>query len=420
MASARYLAASMASLLSLWSNAARAETTLHATGSVSAAYTDNANAEAGSSNRRNRRQVGTPYFLATPGLLLNQENKTTNYSLSYQKALSYFPEYRQQNGDSDVVAGEGRFELSERDVLAFQLAGTRSSVSSYLLDLGGSNADTLEALGNENRLRVDLSQSWSHLLNQRWSLLQGTGLGGFATLSSDDHVRWRVTEQLAFDYTLPRDNYRLSMSSGYLQGGESGEAQNQTHHFVVESRADWRHQLTNNWNSSLGAGANYSKVLGGLWGIAPAVEGSVGYEYRAFNGRLLYNHSRQLSLETGTLFESDQASLESGLLLSREHAISLTAGSSLARHAELSFDERRGVVGRVTVLSTDAQLDWSPSIVSITLSYSHLRQFDSTSPVRPEFARNVAMVTVSAFFPEKKRLAPSTLKRIESKPRVLE
>lgn len=387
-------------MLALVCSAARAQTSVHATGEASAAYTDNAFAAAEDAPEP---EVETFFFMLTPGALLLHEGPAARYRVAYQRHYTFFLEAPDRDDASDTALAEARYSLSPIQTLTLGLYLTHSSFAGLFLDTVRPGAREARVGYEVERLRADFLQSYAHQLSPSWTFLQSSVFGVLLPIDGQEFepLRYRLGGELGAEYVAQQDAYAALAGVTYFrtEALSSELTTPEEDAVLLSARGRWRRNLSLRWSSEVSAGlglalAHDDHALDGLGGAA------LYFAEQAWNAKLHYTHSQTSSLETFDVLVIDQVGLELGGSPSARRLVQLSCLSSLAHHRELLTD---AAAESVNVWLSEAQVQWLPNWFSLALRYQYLRQFDSSGGERlPNLSRHLVMLTAAAMFPERR------------------
>lgn len=390
----------------LFARGAAAETSLHVTGSATAAYTDNAFSAPSTPQPGQRGVVATPFFLLTPGLALFHDLSTARYELSYQHDFTFFLNSSVDNSGSDTVRSQGLFELSARDTLTLNLNATRSSFTRLLVNANGPGATEVQADGSVERLRVDLAEGYARQLNNEWRFLQVLQAGTLIPFTYDEPVRYQTGLELGLEYARPVDVYGVAIGTTYFKSltlRDRTVTLPVTEQLVTTLNARWRHDLSSEWSTNLTAGVGVASELGGKSTPFPVAGAGLAYAGELLAATLEVNHSQFVSLESAQTYVSDTVTAAVGIPITEQRPFGFDVSSSLGHNRQL-IDGGNDEAANVWL--SEASVGYGPSFLTLELRAQHFEQFGggATAVALPDLSRNVVMLTLSSMFPERERI----------------
>lgn len=384
---------------------AAAETTVHITGSATAAYTDNAFSAPKTPGPGQRGVVATPFFLLTPGLALYHDVRTARYELSYQHDFAFFLESSIDNSGSDTIRSQGQFDLSARDTLTLNLNATRSSFTRLLVNANSPGATEVQADGSVERLRVDLSEGYARQLDNEWRFLQVLQAGTLIPFTYDEPVRYQTGLELGLEYARPVDVYGIAIGTTYFKSltlRDRTVTLPVTDQLVTTLNARWRHDLSSEWSTNLTAGVGVASELGGDSTPFPVAGAGLTYAGELIAATLELNHSQFVSLESAQTYVSDTVAAAVGIPITEQRPFGFNVSSSLGHNRQL-IDAGNDEAANVWL--SEASVGYGPSFLTLELRAQHFEQFGggATAVALPDLSRNVVMLTLSSMFPERER-----------------
>ncbi|HVJ16979.1 MAG TPA: hypothetical protein VM686_16170 [Polyangiaceae bacterium] len=395
-------------VLSLCSGA-RAQTSVHATADVSAAYSDNA---FGVAEDGPEEPVGTFFFMLTPGALLYHDTARAHYSVAYQRHYAFFLEASENNSASDTAAAELNYALSPIQTLTLGLYLTHSSFAGLIADATLPGANEARVGYEAERLRTDLQQTYTQELSFNWRFLQSSLFGVMVPIEAQDTepLRYRLGMDLGTEYVYGQDAYGVLLGATYFRTAALSDDFTAPDEDVMllSLRTRWRRNLSLRWSGELSAGLGLAispdtVSPDGLWGASLFYTEPTVSNEPAFNATLRYNRTQSTSLEDFSIFVSDEVGLDATSPLSSANDLDFFCSTSLGHNRQIL---QTGPDGSVNVWLSEARVSWAPTWLSLSLRYQYLRQFGATdTSTLPNLDRHLVMLTLAGMFPER-RLEP--------------
>lgn len=396
--------------VALLSSQASAQTSVHLTGSATAAYTDNALGAPSDPGPGQAGPIATPFFLLTPGGILFHDARRSRYLLGYERHFAFLLKASENDSAADMLTAQGVFLLSPRDTLTLSLYATHSSFAGLLLDSTRPGVSEPRTGYQTERFRADLTEGYNRQLSERWQLIQSSSFGVVTPLGAraEEPFRYRIGTGLGVEHSDGRTSYGLLGGATYFRAvALEEEVQVETEQAALfEARARVRRDFGSYWSSELFGGLGLSHDLERRSALSPIFGAALHFGSQAFQADLRYGHQRDVHLESFEILESDEGALNFVVPLSRLHPIRFFGANTFARSRSTDLDEERARES-VYVWMSEARLEWQGDWYALGARYQHFQQFGAgPGALRlPNMSRDVVMLTLSGMIPPR-RLAP--------------
>ena len=392
--------------------AARAQSTsLHGTGSFTAAYTDNMLGTASEPGPGEQPPVSVVFFELSPGLLLYHGSPRVIHELTYSHPFTIFVNHSEANAQSDIGAWRAIFALTPRDELTTGLSVSRSTTRLAALNAPtGQAANDAVLLGDNTLLYFDAYQTYTRQLTDDWQLLQSSGAGYVYPLDTPGPQpnRWLARLGLGTEYTKGNSAYALLGESTYFVNTAVNEGNvdiPREDQLLVSARARWRHDLSARWSSELNAGVagavDASAPSNGIFG--PVGLGAIRYNFDGYGAELVAERVIAPNLITSQMYLSDQARLVGGLPLWREASILLQTSVGYTHNRIINVREST-YAATFDMWLFDTGIGWFPEDgPQVVARYQHTEQIGNESDAQPAatFHRNMVLLTVGMVWPSR-------------------
>ncbi len=400
-----------AALLFVGGRAQAQETSVHATGTVIGAWTDNMMGVPEPDPDSPDPQVGpisTVFIQLIPGVALFHDTARARLLVTYAHPFTIYPEYFESSTDGDVGTVQGIFSLSPRDELILGLGVTRTTANLAALSYAaGQGTAGLEPLGASTLLGIDLSQGYTRELSLRWALHQTAGAGTVIPIDTPEAEPYRYYARTGGDveYTIGRNAFAVLADVTYvihtaLEDEADQVVQPIERQILWSGGGRWRHDLSETWSTELGAGCTFATDLDGNFGVFPTWGGAVRFLDEGYEAELSYTRAVAPNLMVGQVFYSDTVRLSGAVPISAEEHIIATSSVGFSYNQVIDNDVE--VSESALAFVGDVGVGWFPDeLPSIQARYQHYNQFEADEGVTNlyNFQRNLVMLTVSYMWP---------------------
>lgn len=395
--------------LGLLAGTAHADTSLHATGSLTFAYNDNLYGETSNPTR---------VFLLqpAPGIMLFHEAPRALLVLSYTNPFVFYLNEPIPWTQANMGLGTGLFALSPVDELTLSIGVNRFQTSQTLLMGADQTAINPQSAGTSNLLNFTLTEGFTHEFSPSWRLLQT--LGAAYTYPIDTPTQpslFTSNATLGPEVTLGHHALGLFAVGMYTRPfvigttDEEDEAGYLTQdQALVGANGRWRWDWTPDWSSELSAGLGALFNFEGDARLAPIGLAAIRFDRDGYAASLSYAHSTTPSFITGQTYESDTIRLEGGVPIWAPANLAFMTSTGFSFNRVL--DPTLSVSDNVNTFIADAGVGWFPDeYPQIALRYQHVEQFGANDDdgILPNFSRNVVSLTVSYTFPPRDTNVPT-------------
>lgn len=371
-----------------------------ATYAASAGYTDNASTTTAADGTT--QQVGSAFFVLSPGLQLASEGQRTTHRLSYVFSANLFTDEGSANSTAHQADYNVASALSPRTDLLLSLGAGYLQTNTASLDtpVGGGvgGAQTPEA---SRFVNVTAGEGLSHELSPRWRLTQGLGVAVFTPTGDQATVGSSFTGTFAFggerEFSTDRIGLVGTLGAAWI---EREAPQDDATQYSTGATLRWSHDFTATWSSELAAGGLYATLASDTtrYAVMPIGTASIGWRDEGNQLALTYTRGATLNPLVAEVFATDDVSLRGGVPLLRDRlalaaSIGYQYGQTLipAPGTEgASLHTFNGDVGLVFALTPG---------IDLGLRYQIVRQ-RSDSDTFPDLDRQTALLTVTGRYPD--------------------
>ncbi len=392
---------------------ARAEISLHATGSASVGYTDN---YLGAPTHPLPGQPGplaTSFITLTPGAVLFENGARSLHRFDYAHQFTIFPGHSDANGHADIVNWSGLFLLSPRDELTLSINASRTRANLMALRssaYGSSQMISPMPEGKTTLLGLTMAETFVHDYSAHWRSLQTTSFGLIIPTESPSPTANRYTGlgSYGLERIAGQNAYAVIGSVTYYRTdrvtSQDRLVADATDTLIFQGLGRWRRDWSEAWSTDLEAGlarANpTSDFATAIWG--PVGRAAARYTFTdVAAAEASYMHTFMPTLMAARLTSSDIFSLTGEIPISRQGRVFFypNAGYMYLRSLDV---ERMAIASTAWAWHAGAVLTWIfyPGF-SASASYDHFQQQGNQADIAPlpTFYRNTAMLTLQGTLP---------------------
>ncbi len=393
-------------------SAAAQETSLHARGSVSIAYTDNMMGAPSDPAPGEPGPIDVWFLELAPGLTLFSDQQTSRHIITYTHPYTMFLGESEANAHADAAEWRAMFTLSPRDEL---MTGISAYMSTTRLDALRNSSDTMTVdptlLGDNTILRVDAVENYTRDLSRDWRVLQNAGAGLVYPIDTVGPQPTRYLGRLGFgiEHTAGDNAYALLGEGTYYVLSpieEDGVEIEPSEEQIISTAAfRYRRDLSRTLMAEVIAGVTGAMRPGelgdGIWAFTPSA--ALRYNEDLYEAELSVSRSVSPSLITGQTYLSDAVRLRGVVPIHREAQILMRSSVGYAQNRVLDL-ENDELQSRFNSWVADATIGWYPDdLPSVFLRYSHYQQSgnEDDNLVAPDYHRNLVMLSVAGIWPSR-------------------
>jgi hypothetical protein len=396
---------------------ARADTSVHATGSVSFGYDDNLLGAPDDPPAGILGPIQVWTLQPTPGLALYHDAPRARFLVSYAHSFVFYLNRINDSTSADVGSATGIFALSPVDELILSLGVNRFTTSQTLTSSAQETGVGAQPGGDSTLLNLSLTEGWVRELSQDWRLIQALGAGFTFPIDAPgaQPTIFSANASIGPEVTLGHHGLGVFANGIYtrpfLVGGASAEEQAgflSEDQAVIGANARWRWDWTLDWGSELGAGLGIPFDAAGDVAVAPTWSALIRFDREGYAASLGYTRAITPNLITGQTYYSDTIALVGGIPLWAEGDIGLMTSSGFSWNRVIDEDQNIDT-DIVNTWVADVAVGWFPELYpQVALRYQRIQQFNAPEDqtVLPNFTRNVATLTVSYMFPPRDFVLP--------------
>jgi hypothetical protein len=388
---------------------ARAQTTLHVTGSTTLAYTDNLLAAPSHPPSGEPGPLRIWYWTVSPGLELYHDSELSRYLLSYAHGFTFYLGHARATANSDTALARGIFSLSPFDEMTLAVGATRTQTALTALQADAAHLGQLPSNGQSTLLLLDATENLTHEFSPSWLGHQSLSFTvAEPTAPAPGPMRYSVTEVVGADYARSRDAIGFEMeATGYHSFAlhRGGEDIAQQRYLATGPTLRWRHDLSDQWASELHGGATGVYWMDGNRPLAayPVWGGSLQWHRQETTVAASYARTVAPNLLTNQVYVSDVLGLDGRILLWPSAHVAFVTSHRYSTNQLVGGQGTNGHV-RVQGWLLETGIGWfSAAGPTITLTYRRFQQFGApvNAPGLPDYTRNLVLLSLEGRFPSR-------------------
>jgi hypothetical protein len=256
-----------------------------------------------------------------PGIGFLFETPSITHELAYAFGLNLYFRFLEATAYSNSLSYGLRAPVGEATELMAGVSGSQSTLSVFNL-AGPARSTPVDASGGGDTvlLTATASQGLRHEINPSWSFGQGLSATAARTLvpDADDLESYVLSGTLGLSYALSEGEIGASVSNDTMiipRGGGIGAEDATRIQNVHTAQLSWRHPWTDDWSTSISAGAlvAYTADDPGDMFAHPAGSASVDYLTDRGSAQLAYSHGAAPNLLLGLITLADAVTLRGGI-----------------------------------------------------------------------------------------------------------
>ncbi len=377
---------------------ASAQLSIHGSGSASVGYNDNISNAPSDPVPGAPVRVGDAFIGVSPGLMLMYQGPRASFVANYQRPATFFVRNPGTEVSADVASFISEFQLTENDTLNLGVNGSRST--SRAITLGQPQDTQLTAVTATpiSFITFGVGEQWSHVISERWSLVQAATFTGLVPIDSIQAERGDAGLSVSAFYRW--DQSAISLNAGgtaaYIPGTADTTAdpllQLDRSPIIVSATVGYVQDLSPTWSINTNVGGVVAHdpsvddtYLGGLWGAG------INMVIEDYQAALLYQRTVAPTLLTGITTLSDTVTLNGPVPITRKPAFAALGTVGFSANQQISIDD--SVSSPFKTFVADVGLGWlDPRYPNVIVRYTRSQQFD----VEPGAEANVAIGNFSA------------------------